>query len=238
MAETASSANGTSAPVPEPVVRIDNEHDPFATIVTVEYGDLLGELLETVASLKALGLNIRQAKIKDKKVHKFFVTDSAKSEKIISSSKIEEIRLTILNNLLQFHPESEERLAWGPHTNVHSGVIRGDSNDPTHPLGRRLRTIQTQLEVREHENGAYSTLFVNTTDRPGLLTDIVRVLKDINLNVVSAEVDTIGKNAMDKFNLTYHGEPLTEPMRQLTINALQYYLSQNEDVEKEWSESY
>lgn len=34
--------------------------------------------------------------------------------------------------------------------------------------------------------------------------DIVRVLKDINLNVVSAEVDTIGKNAFDKFNLTYH----------------------------------
>lgn len=32
--------------------------------------------------------------------------------------------------------------------------------------------------------------------------DIVRVLKDINLNVVSAEVDTIGKNAMDRFNVT------------------------------------
>lgn len=49
-------------------------------------------------------------------------------------------------------------------------MVRGDSNDPTHPLGKRPRTIQTQLEVREHENGAYSTLFVNTTDRPGLLT--------------------------------------------------------------------
>jgi hypothetical protein len=35
----------------------------------------------------------------------------------------------------------------------------------------------------------------------------------------------------------YHGEPLTDPMCQLVINALQYYLSQGE-VEKEWSESY
>lgn len=35
----------------------------------------------------------------------------------------------------------------------------------------------------------------------------------------------------------YHGEPLEEPMAQLAVNALQYYLSQGE-VEKEWSESY
>jgi len=78
---------------------------------------------------------------------------------------------------------------------------------------------------------------VNTTDRPGLLTDIVHVLKDISLNVVSAEVDTIGRIAVDKFNVTYQGEPLPGTMAQLTINALQYYLSQAE-VEKEWEESY
>lgn len=36
---------------------------------------------------------------------------------------------------------------------------------------------------------------------------------------------------------SYHGEPLEEPMAQLAVNALQYYLSQGE-VEKEWSESY
>lgn len=43
---------------------------------------------------------------------------------------------------------------------------------------------------------------------PAPRADIVRVLKDINLNVVSAEVDTIGRNAVDRFNLTYAGEPL------------------------------
>jgi len=41
-------ANGTSA-VPEPVVKIDNQSDAFATIVTVEFGDRLGELLDTVS---------------------------------------------------------------------------------------------------------------------------------------------------------------------------------------------
>lgn len=32
-----------------PVVKIDNLSDPFATVVTVEYGEKLGELLETVS---------------------------------------------------------------------------------------------------------------------------------------------------------------------------------------------
>ncbi len=44
-------ANGVSTDagaVPQPVVKIDNQHDPFATIVTVEFGDRLGELLDTV----------------------------------------------------------------------------------------------------------------------------------------------------------------------------------------------
>lgn len=34
--------------VPVPTIRIDNEHDPFATIVCISYGDRLGELLDTV----------------------------------------------------------------------------------------------------------------------------------------------------------------------------------------------
>ncbi|PSC76905.1 hypothetical protein C2E20_0795 [Micractinium conductrix] len=232
----AETSNGTSAAaVPEPVVKIDNEKDPFATIVSIQYGDRLGELLDTVNSLKALGLNIRRAKLKSASEHKFYVTDARTSEKVIKSAKLEEIRLTILNNLLQFHPESGEQLAWGTPA-ARAAVVTRDL-DPTAPLGKRPRSIQTQIEVREHESGSHSVLLVNTVDRPGLLTDIVRVLKDISLNVVSAEVDTIGRNAVDRFNLTYHGEPLSEPMSQLAINALQYYLSQGE-VEKEWSESY
>ena len=33
---------------PTPVVTIDNLSDPLATIVEISYGDLLGELLDTV----------------------------------------------------------------------------------------------------------------------------------------------------------------------------------------------
>ena len=91
------------------------------------------------------------------------------------------------------------------------------------------------VQVREAPNGSCSILRVSTSDRAGLLVDIVSVLKDINVNVVSAEIDTFGGEARDDFFVTYHGEPLNPPMVQLVTNSLQYYLSLAE-VSKE--ESY
>ena len=35
---------------PKPIVKIDNQHDPFATVVSIQYGNKLGELLDTVES--------------------------------------------------------------------------------------------------------------------------------------------------------------------------------------------
>ncbi len=46
----AQTENGTKAEA-QVVVKIDNESDPFATVVTVEFGDYLGELVDTVSGL-------------------------------------------------------------------------------------------------------------------------------------------------------------------------------------------
>lgn len=48
--------------------------------------------------------------------------------------------------------------------------------------------VATVIDVTEDEDASHSEVFIQTRDRPGLLTDIVRTLKDINVNVVSAEV--------------------------------------------------
>lgn len=45
---SASATSNGGGAVPEPVVKIDNHTDSFATIVTIEFGDRLGELLDTV----------------------------------------------------------------------------------------------------------------------------------------------------------------------------------------------
>ena len=53
----------------------------------------------------------------------------------------------------------------------------------------RREKIKTHVEVTpEDETGSFSIVHIKTRDRPGLLTDIVRTLKDLNVNVISAEV--------------------------------------------------
>lgn len=47
MACAAASDNAAVA-MPTPTIKIDNTSDPFATIVKVDFGDRLGELLDTV----------------------------------------------------------------------------------------------------------------------------------------------------------------------------------------------
>ncbi|CAL5229552.1 g12901 [Coccomyxa viridis] len=184
--------------IPKPVIKIDNQHDPFATVVTIEYGDRLGELLDTIAALKAMKLNIRRAKVKTKgstKVNKFYITDATTAEKIMKSARLEEIRLSILNNLIKYHPESGQSLGWG------AAAPQDDTNDILHPLGpHKIEKVKTHVEITpEDETGSFSIVHVKTRDRPGLLTDIVRTLKDLNVNVISAEVDTEGAVAQDDF---------------------------------------
>ncbi len=50
-------------------------------------------------------------------------------------------------------------------------------SDMSQPLGRRRSVVPTRIRVEETSNGAASLLTINTIDRPGLLVDIVRVLK-------------------------------------------------------------
>ena len=50
--------------------------------------------------------------------------------------------------------------------------------------------MKTTIKISEDPEGAYTEVVVKTTDRPGLLTDIVHNMKDINVNVISAEVGT------------------------------------------------
>lgn len=212
---------------PTPIVKIDNISDPFATVVSVEFGDKAGDLLETITALKNLGLNIRRAKLTQKAGIKtenvFYITDADTSEKIVRSARLEDIRMTVINSLMAKFPEVGEVM----------GSSSRASDEPTKALGTVRKVVQTTIDVAEAANGSCSVLKIVTRDRPGLLVDIVRVLKDINLNVVSAEIDTEGSQAKDEFFITYHGEPLNSPMVLLVTNALQYYLSLAEVAKEE-----
>ena len=84
-------------------------------------------------------------------------------------------------------------------------------------------------------DGMRSVLFLECADRPGLLVDVVKVLNDLSVTVVSAEVDTEGLVVKDAFFITYRDEALTSSMITLVENALSYYLNL---AEVEGEESY
>ena len=48
--------------------------------------------------------------------------------------------------------------------------------------------ISTTIKVEDDPEGAYTKVEIVTSDRPGLLNDIVHTMKDISVNVISAEV--------------------------------------------------
>jgi len=220
--------NGVTA-MPQPIVIINNEVDPIATVVTIKFGDYLGDLLDTVAALKNLNLNIVRAKFDmEGNKNKFFITDEKNGEKIFSSERLEEIRMTIINNLMLYHPESLDELSSFFHAKR--------AAEPLSKLGARgAPSVNTEVSLYRDQQDIRTILEITTADRPGLLVDIVKTLKDVSVNVISAKVETIGKAAHDVFAVTYHGEALNGPMETLVANALYYYLARAE-VEKE--ESY
>jgi UTP:GlnB (protein PII) uridylyltransferase len=88
--------------------------------------------------------------------------------------------------------------------------------------------VQLDLDVATHisitRDGRRSLLSVETADRPGLLLEILKVICDISIYVESAEIDTEGLVAKDKFYVTYHGDHLSPSMEEVLTNALRYYL--------------
>mmetsp|Transcript_40456 Transcript_40456/g.67781 ORF Transcript_40456/g.67781 Transcript_40456/m.67781 type:complete len:298 (-) Transcript_40456:374-1267(-) len=232
---TATTIEGSGKSVdaaPQPTVKIDNLTDPLSTIVIVEFGDYLGELVDTMNALRGLGLNITKAKLTDGvKASRFFVTDSKTSEKVIKSARLEEIKSTIFSVMMDFHPEAKTILS---SSSPNSAARKRTARKADGALGLRpLAQIPTSVKIFAEESGSRSRLDIVTTDRQGLLVDVVKTLKDISVNVVSAEIDTIGIMAHDIFFLTYQGQALDPNMDTLVVNSLQYFLSMTEIAKEE-----
>ncbi|KAL0801713.1 hypothetical protein Bca101_056889 [Brassica carinata] len=99
--------------VPTPVVIIDQDSDPDATVVEVTFGDRLGALLDTMNALKNLGLNVVKANVyldSSGKHNKFAITKAGR--KVEDPELLEAIRLTVINNLLEFHPNQVLNWRW------------------------------------------------------------------------------------------------------------------------------
>ncbi|XP_019167366.1 PREDICTED: ACT domain-containing protein ACR11-like [Ipomoea nil] len=210
----ASSSTVETAEVPTPKVIIDLDSDPDATVVEVTFGDRLGALIDTMNALKNLGLNVTKANVyldSSGKHNKFAITKASTGRKVDDPELLEAIRLTILNNMLEFHPESSSQLALGEAFGVFQPSQKVDVDIATH--------------VHVYDDGPErSLLSVETVDRPGLIVDLVKMITDINIDVESGEFDTEGLLAKAKFHVSYKGKALIKPLQQVLANSLRYFL--------------
>ncbi|XP_057986136.1 ACT domain-containing protein DS12, chloroplastic isoform X3 [Hevea brasiliensis] len=187
--------------IPTPKVIIDQDSDPDATVVEITFGDRLGALIDTAnVFLDSSG-----------KHNKFAITKADTGRKVEDPELLEAIRLTIINNLLQYHPESSSQLAMGVAFGVEPPKQQVDVD------------IATHINIYD-DNPDRSLLYVETADRPGLLVDLVKIITDINITVESGEFDTEGLLAKAKFHVSYKGKAIIKPLQQVLANSLRYFL--------------
>lgn len=209
------------ADIPTPIVLIDQDSDPSATIVQVSFGDRLGALIDTMKALKSLGLDVAKGTVTTEGSvieTKFFITRLSTGRKVEDPDLLESIRLTIINNLLKYHPESSARLAMGEAFGIHAPVQKLDVD------------IATHIHVK-NDGPKRSLLCIETEDRPGLLLEVIKIMADVNITVESAEIDTEGLVAKDKFHVSYRGAALNDSLSQVLTNCLRYYLRKAETSE-------
>ncbi|KAM0856554.1 hypothetical protein ACQ4PT_049058 [Festuca glaucescens] len=206
-------------PVPQPVVLIDQDSDRDATIVQLSFGDRLGALLDTMKALKDLGLDVTKGSVStDSSVTQTKFHIMRLGRKVEDPDMLETIRLTIINNLLQYHPESSEKLAMGEFFGIKAPEKKIDVEVATHV-------------IVEDDGPKRSMLYIETADRPGLLLEVIKIITDVNCDVESAEIDTEGLVAKDKFHVSYRGAKLNSSLSQVLVNCLRYYLRRPETDE-------
>ncbi|KAG2577736.1 ACT domain-containing protein DS12, chloroplastic-like isoform X2 [Panicum virgatum] len=199
---------------PIPKVIIDQDSDPDATIVEVTLGDRLGDLVDTMSALKNLGLNVVKASVcldSTGKHNKFSITKSSTGRKIDDPELLEAVRLTIINNMIQYHPESSSQLAMGA------------TFGPEVPAEQVDVDIATHVDIYD-DGPERNLLVVEAADRPGLLVDLVKAISDTNVTVQSGEFDTEGLLAKAKFHVSYRGKAVSKALQQVLSNSLRYFL--------------
>ncbi|XP_009790750.1 ACT domain-containing protein ACR12 [Nicotiana tabacum] len=217
-------AEQESGYVPLPIVHLIQDPECDATTVEISFGDRLGLLIDTMKALKDLGLDVVKGIVTTEgsvKKTKFLITRLDTGRKVEDPDLLERIRLTIINNLIKYHPESSEQLAMGEAFGIKAPEKKPDVD------------IATHIHIKD-DGPKRSILHVETADRSGLLVEVVKIMADINIDVESAEIDTEGLVAKDKFYVSYRGAALTSSLSQVLVNCLRYFLRRPETDEESY----
>ena len=143
-----------------------------------------GLFLKLTKTLEKSGLEIIDANIftstDDKLAANTFITKFSHHDRALNQSELKELSIRIIKNFNNYE----------------------DFSDSIKNAKKKIK-FQNKLNITNTHNTSKgrNLITIETSDRPGLLSDIARVFYDNNLSIFSARINTLGDKVEDTFEL-------------------------------------
>ena len=165
------------------VVACKNKFDNLLEIF-IKVDNSEGLFLKLTKTLEKSGLEIIDANIftstDDKLAANTFITKFSHHDRALNQSELKELSMRIIKNFSNYD----------------------DFSDSIKNAMKKIK-FQNKLNISNTHNATKgrNLITIETSDRPGLLSDIARVFYDNNLSIFSARINTLGDKVEDTFEL-------------------------------------
>ena len=165
------------------VIACKNKFDNLLEIF-IKVDNSKGLFLKLTKTLEKSGLEIIDANIftstDDKLAANTFITKFSHHDRAFNQSELKELSMRIIKNFSNYDDFSES--------------IKN---------AKKKIKFQNKLNITNTHNTdkGRNLITIETSDRPGLLSDIARVFYDNNLSIFSARINTLGDKVEDTFEL-------------------------------------
>ena len=165
------------------VIACKNKFDNLLEIF-IKVDNSEGLFLKLTKTLEKSGLEIIDANIftstDDKLAANTFITKFSHHDRALNQSELKELSIRIIKNFNNYE----------------------DFSDSIKNAKKKIK-FQNKLNITNTHNTikGRNLITIETSDRPGLLSDIARVFYDNNLSIFSARINTLGDKVEDTFEL-------------------------------------
>ena len=165
------------------VIACKNKFDNLLEIF-IKVDNSKGLFLKLTKTLEKSGLEIIDANIftstDDKLAANTFITKFSHHDRALNQSELKELSMRIIKNFNNYD----------------------DFSDSIKNAKKKIK-FQNKLNITNTHNTSKgrNLITIETSDRPGLLSDIARVFYDNNLSIFSARINTLGDKVEDTFEL-------------------------------------
>ena len=165
------------------VIACKNKFDNLLEIF-IKVDNSKGLFLKLTKTLEKSGLEIIDANIftstDDKLAANTFITKFSHHDRTLNQSELKELSIRIIKNFNNYD----------------------DFSDSIKNAKKKIK-FQNKLNITNTHNTSKgrNLITIETSDRPGLLSDIARVFYDNNLSIFSARINTLGDKVEDTFEL-------------------------------------